>query len=57
MDIETVRRIVVPEINKHVPQEFRNRIDRLIIFRTLRKDESLALVDTQLDRLRRMILG
>ncbi len=57
MDIETVRRIVVPEINKHVPQEFRNRIDRLIIFRTLRKDESLALVDTQLDRLRRIISG
>lgn len=54
-DIESVRRIVVPEICKHVPQEFRNRIDRLIIFRTLRKDESLALVDTQLERLRRQI--
>jgi ATP-dependent Clp protease ATP-binding subunit ClpB len=50
--VDMVRDVVIPEIIKFVPQEFRNRINRIIVFRSLRKDESLRLVETHLEKVR-----
>lgn len=55
VDTKAVRQIVVDEMNKFVPQEFRNRINHIVYFRGLRGDESLKLVDVEIEEVQRRI--
>ncbi|XXR57337.1 ATP-dependent chaperone ClpB [Sorangium sp. So ce385] len=52
---ELVRRAVVEEVRKHFRPEFLNRLDDLIVFRRLAREQMEKIVDIQLDLLRKRL--
>ncbi|WP_433930973.1 ATP-dependent chaperone ClpB [Sorangium cellulosum] len=52
---ELVRRAVVEEVRKHFRPEFLNRLDDLIVFRRLGREQMEKIVDIQLDLLRKRL--
>ena len=49
---EEVRTVVMSAVTQHFRPEFINRIDELVIFHSLKKDQIRGIADIQLDRLR-----
>jgi ATP-dependent Clp protease ATP-binding subunit ClpB len=49
---EDIRALVMREIQKHFRPEFLNRVDELVVFHPLTRDELVKIVDIQLTRLR-----
>ncbi|WP_013324856.1 ATP-dependent chaperone ClpB [Gloeothece verrucosa] len=54
-DYEEMRKRVLVALRKHFRPEFLNRIDDLIIFHTLKKDELRHIVRLQLQRIQRLL--
>jgi ATP-dependent Clp protease ATP-binding subunit ClpB len=54
-DQTQVREAVMQELRDQFKPEFLNRIDDIVVFHQLSKDEIVRIVDVQLDRLRRMM--
>ncbi|MGK3988173.1 ATP-dependent chaperone ClpB [Sorangium sp. So ce136] len=52
---ELVRRTVIEEVRKHFRPEFLNRLDDLIVFRRLAREQMEKIVDIQLDLLRKRL--
>ncbi|MDC0683767.1 MULTISPECIES: ATP-dependent chaperone ClpB [Sorangium] len=52
---ELVRRAVIEEVRKHFRPEFLNRLDDLIVFRRLAREQMEQIVDIQLDLLRKRL--
>ncbi|WP_437656693.1 ATP-dependent chaperone ClpB [Sorangium sp. So ce1182] len=52
---ELVRRAVIEEVRKHFRPEFLNRLDDLIVFRRLAREQMERIVDIQLDLLRKRL--
>ncbi|WP_437599119.1 ATP-dependent chaperone ClpB [Sorangium sp. So ce590] len=52
---ELVRRAVVEEVRRHFRPEFLNRLDDLIVFRRLEREQMEKIVDIQLGLLRRRL--
>ncbi|WP_437957195.1 ATP-dependent chaperone ClpB [Sorangium sp. So ce119] len=52
---ELVRRAVVEEVRKHFRPEFLNRLDDLIVFRRLGREQMETIVELQLDLLRKRL--
>jgi ATP-dependent Clp protease ATP-binding subunit ClpB len=50
-----VEQYVLGELRRHFRPEFLNRIDDIIVFRPLAREELRRIVELQLDRLRRML--
>ncbi len=50
-DVDSVRELVMERVRSHFRPEFLNRIDDIILFHRLRRDEMGAIVDIQLKRL------
>jgi ATP-dependent Clp protease ATP-binding subunit ClpB len=50
-DSEAVRELVMGEVRSHFRPEFLNRVDEIILFHRLKRDEMGAIVDIQLKRL------
>jgi ATP-dependent Clp protease ATP-binding subunit ClpB len=50
-DVESVRELVMERVRSHFRPEFLNRIDDIILFHRLRREEMGAIVDIQLKRL------
>ena len=50
-DVESVRELVMERVRSHFRPEFLNRIDDIILFHRLRRDEMGAIVEIQLKRL------
>jgi ATP-dependent Clp protease ATP-binding subunit ClpB len=48
---ERIRELVMNEMRRHFKPEFLNRIDDIIIFRSLSKEQILKIVDIQLNRI------
>ena len=48
---EEIRKAVMDSLRSHFRPEFLNRIDDIVVFRPLTRDEIRAIVDLQLDRL------
>ena len=49
---DEVRAVVMNAVSQHFRPEFINRIDEIVIFHSLQKDQIRAIADIQLDRLR-----
>jgi ATP-dependent Clp protease ATP-binding subunit ClpB len=56
-DYEEMRKRVLAALSKHFRPEFVNRIDDLIIFHTLKREELAKIVGLQLIRIQRLLLG
>ncbi|MDX2259011.1 MAG: ATP-dependent chaperone ClpB [Hyphomicrobiaceae bacterium] len=54
-DTDSVRDLVMGEVKARFRPEFLNRLDDIILFHRLRRDEMGAIVDIQLGRLRRLL--
>ncbi|WP_163333779.1 AAA family ATPase, partial [Klebsiella aerogenes] len=54
-DSEAVREEVMGTVRAHFRPEFLNRIDEIILFHRLKRSEMGAIVDIQLQRLRRLL--
>ncbi|MFC7396220.1 ATP-dependent chaperone ClpB [Chelatococcus sp. GCM10030263] len=54
-DSEAVREEVMDVVRAHFRPEFLNRIDEIILFHRLRKDQMSAIVDIQLGRLAKLL--
>ncbi|KUO62760.1 MAG: ATP-dependent chaperone ClpB [Gracilibacter sp. BRH_c7a] len=54
-DPQEVRRTVDSELNKHFRPEFLNRLDEIIIFDPLKKEEIAEIVEIQLNQLRKRL--
>ena len=52
MDYEGIRAVVLREIQQHFRPEFLNRVDEIVVFHPLKKEELAQIVEIQLDRLR-----
>ncbi len=52
---EGVRRRVMEELRRHFRPEFLNRVDDVVLFKPLRPEEILRIVDLQLEDLRRRL--
>ncbi|HEC21487.1 MAG TPA: AAA family ATPase, partial [Chloroflexi bacterium] len=52
MGAEAARDLVMRELDRHFRPEFLNRLDEIIIFRNLTKEDLKRIVDIQIDRLR-----
>ena len=52
MDYEGMRALVLKEIQQHFRPEFLNRVDEVVVFHPLTRDELAKIVDIQLTRLR-----
>jgi ATP-dependent Clp protease ATP-binding subunit ClpB len=52
MDYEDMRALVLKEIQQHFRPEFLNRVDEVVVFHPLTRDELAKIVDIQLTRLR-----
>ncbi|MGK3969738.1 ATP-dependent chaperone ClpB [Sorangium sp. So ce118] len=52
---ELVRRAVIEEVRKHFRPEFLNRLDDLIVFRRLAREQMERIVDIQLELLRKRL--
>jgi len=54
-DETQVREAVLQELQDHFKPEFLNRIDDIVIFHQLTRDEIVKIIDVQLERLRKML--
>lgn len=54
-DVETVRDQVMGVVKKHFRPEFLNRLDEILLFRRLGKDQMSGIVDIQLGYLRKLL--
>src|SRR5262249_26104384 len=54
-DIEAVRPYVMAEMRSRVRPEFLNRIDEIILFHRLKREDMAAIVDIQIARLQKML--
>jgi ATP-dependent Clp protease ATP-binding subunit ClpB len=54
-DEKQVREAVVQELRLHFKPEFLNRIDDIVIFHQLSREQISQIIDVQLERLRRML--
>ena len=54
-DVEDVRNLVMGEVRARFRPEFLNRIDEIILFRRLERDQMGHIVDIQLKRLERLL--
>jgi ATP-dependent Clp protease ATP-binding subunit ClpB len=54
-DFEKVRNAVMAVLRDHFRPEFLNRIDEVIVFRPLTEEQLIAIVDIQLERLKRRL--
>ena len=52
---EEVRTVVMNAVSEHFRPEFINRIDELVVFHALEKDQIRGIADIQLDRLRQRL--
>jgi ATP-dependent Clp protease ATP-binding subunit ClpB len=52
IDYEEIRAIVLREIQQHFRPEFLNRVDEIVVFHALTREELTQIVDIQLARLR-----
>jgi ATP-dependent Clp protease ATP-binding subunit ClpB len=52
MDYEGMRALVLKEIQQHFRPEFLNRVDEVVVFHPLTREELAKIVDIQLTRLR-----
>ncbi|MEO1207137.1 MAG: ATP-dependent chaperone ClpB [Pseudomonadota bacterium] len=55
-DIEDVRELVMGEVRSRFRPEFLNRLDDIILFHRLRREEMGNIVDIQLDRVRKLLV-
>ena len=53
--VEEVRDEITTELKRHFRPEFLNRVDEVLIFRQLGKDDMLSIVDIQLERFRKRL--
>jgi ATP-dependent Clp protease ATP-binding subunit ClpC len=56
-DYERLKRDLMEVVRRHFRPEFINRIDEVIVFHALNRDDIKAIVLLQLERVRRMALG
>jgi ATP-dependent Clp protease ATP-binding subunit ClpB len=54
-DWEAVEKTVLAELQRHFRPEFLNRVDDIIVFRPLNKEQIRHIVELQLGRLRRLL--
>ncbi|HEX9544243.1 MAG TPA: AAA family ATPase, partial [Pyrinomonadaceae bacterium] len=54
-DEEQVREAVLQELRAHFKPEFLNRIDDIVIFHQLSREQIVKIIDVQLERLRKML--
>jgi ATP-dependent Clp protease ATP-binding subunit ClpB len=54
-DVATIKKHVEDEVRKAFRPEFLNRVDEMVVFRALTKDDLLAIVDLQLVRLEKLL--
>jgi ATP-dependent Clp protease ATP-binding subunit ClpB len=54
-DEEQVREAVMQELRDHFKPEFLNRIDDIVIFHQLSREQIVRIIDVQLERLRQML--
>jgi ATP-dependent Clp protease ATP-binding subunit ClpA len=54
-DDEAIKRTVLAELNRHFRPEFLNRVDEIVVFQALTKENLLAIVDIQLERFARRL--
>ncbi|MFL5260155.1 MAG: ATP-dependent chaperone ClpB, partial [Hyphomicrobiales bacterium] len=54
-DVDVVRAQVMNVVRSHFRPEFLNRIDEIILFHRLKREEMGAIVDIQIDRLQRLL--
>jgi ATP-dependent Clp protease ATP-binding subunit ClpB len=54
-DVDVVRAQVMNVVRSHFRPEFRNRIDEIILFHRLKREEMGAIVDIQIERLQRLL--
>jgi len=52
MDYEGMRTVVMKDIQQYFRPEFLNRVDEVVVFHALTKEELAQIVEIQLDRLR-----
>ena len=57
MGIDEARDEVLAELREHFRPEFLNRIDEIVIFHALSRDDLVKIVDIQLEHLRRLLDG
>ncbi|MDP4138122.1 MAG: AAA family ATPase, partial [Bacillota bacterium] len=49
---ETVRETVLGDLNRHFKPEFLNRVDEVVLFKPLRKEEIIRIIDLSLNEIR-----
>jgi ATP-dependent Clp protease ATP-binding subunit ClpB len=54
-DTEKVRDQVMAEVRAHFPPEFLNRVDEIILFHRLKRDQMAHIVDIQIGRLQKLL--
>jgi ATP-dependent Clp protease ATP-binding subunit ClpB len=54
-DVEEVRETVLQELRSHFKPEFLNRIDDIVIFHQLSRDQIVQIIDVQLEKLRALL--
>ena len=54
-DVDVVRNQVMNVVRSHFRPEFLNRIDEIILFHRLKRENMGAIVDIQMDRLRKLL--
>ncbi|MES2907074.1 MAG: AAA family ATPase, partial [Pseudomonadota bacterium] len=54
-DYATVRNYVMDAVRKHFRPEFLNRVDEIILFHRLKRDQMELIVDIQLENLRKLL--
>jgi ATP-dependent Clp protease ATP-binding subunit ClpB len=55
-DTDAVRDLVMGEVKNRFRPEFLNRLDEIILFHRLKREEMGAIVDIQMDRLRKLLV-
>ena len=55
-DVDVVRNQVMNVVRSHFRPEFLNRIDEIILFHRLKREDMGAIVDIQMDRLRKLLI-
>jgi ATP-dependent Clp protease ATP-binding subunit ClpB len=55
-DVDAVRELVMTAVRGHFRPEFLNRLDEIILFHRLRREQMAAIVDIQLMRLRKLLV-
>ncbi|MGY8997093.1 MAG: AAA family ATPase, partial [Alphaproteobacteria bacterium] len=54
-DVDSVREIIMGAVKGHFRPEFLNRLDEIILFHRLKREQMTAIVDIQLTHLRRLL--